>query len=253
MPRCTPDQVRSPQAYANKMLLAALQEAQSVVRSYDTKAQIVGVGYILALNLVLHFGDLLPTHAPLGPLFFAVVWGVVILPILQFGQVLYPSRTRAEKELLTKTSCGSEQRIYYVDPDSFARSRDLVHHALRSDWTSVLAAELLKTSRVRIIKQARFQRGLMMTVVSFMRTRRRAVSAEPHHRLMRNARQGRRGHRDRRRVPPRARHIPPAAKKVPTCSSRTPPEGILRGILKVSAFELIELQPSNIETSKTFW
>ena len=46
-----------PQAYANKMLLAALQEAQSVVRSYDTKAQIVGVGYILALNLVLHFGD----------------------------------------------------------------------------------------------------------------------------------------------------------------------------------------------------
>ena len=66
--------------YVDKMLLAALQEAQSVVRSYDTKAQIVGVGYILALNLVLHFGDLLPTHAPLGPLFFAVVWGVVIMP-----------------------------------------------------------------------------------------------------------------------------------------------------------------------------
>ena len=104
------------QAYANKMLLAALQEAQSVVRSYDTKAQIVGVGYILALNLILHFGDLLPTHAPLGPLFFAVVWGVVILPIVQFGHVLYPSRTRAEKDLLTKTSRGSEQRIYYVDP-----------------------------------------------------------------------------------------------------------------------------------------
>ena len=154
--------------YVDKMLLAALQEAQSVVRSYDTKAQIVGVGYILALNLVLHFGDLLPTHAPLGPLFFAVVWGVVIMPILQFGQVLYPSRTRAEKELRAKMSGGSEQRIYYVDPDTFADLRDFVHHALRSDWTSVLAAELLKTSRVRIIKQARFRRGLMMTVVSFI-------------------------------------------------------------------------------------
>jgi hypothetical protein len=80
--------------YVDKMLLAALQEAQSVVRSYDTKAQIVGVGYILALNLVLHFGDLLPTRAPLGPLFFAVVWGIVIMPILQFGQVLYPSAQR---------------------------------------------------------------------------------------------------------------------------------------------------------------
>ena len=79
MPRCTPDQVRSRRDYVDKMLLAALQEAQSVVRSYDTKAQIVGVGYILALNLVLHFGDLLPTHAPLGPLFFAVVWGIVII------------------------------------------------------------------------------------------------------------------------------------------------------------------------------
>jgi hypothetical protein len=82
--------------------------------------------------------------------------------------VLYPSRARAEKELLTKTSRGSEQRIYYVDPDSFSGVRDLVHQALRSDWTSVLAVELLKTSRVRIIKQTRFQRGLMMTVVSFI-------------------------------------------------------------------------------------
>src|SRR6478735_5775294 len=105
--------------YADKMLLAALQEAQSVVRSYDTKAQIVGVGYILALNLVLHFGDLLPTRAPLGPLFFAIVWGVVIMPILQFGQVLYPSRTRAEKDLLGKTSGASDQRVYYVNPDRF--------------------------------------------------------------------------------------------------------------------------------------
>ena len=154
--------------YVDKMLLAALQEAQSVVRSYDTKAQIVGVGYILALNLVLHFGDLLPTRAPLGPLFFAVVWGIVIMPILQFGQVLYPSRTRAEKELLAKMSCGSEQRVYYVDPDKFADLKDFVQQALRSDWTSALAAELLKTSRVRIIKQARFRRGLMMTIVSFI-------------------------------------------------------------------------------------
>ncbi|SCW35484.1 hypothetical protein SAMN02927900_00945 [Rhizobium mongolense subsp. loessense] len=154
--------------YVDKMLLAALQEAQVTARSYDTKAQIVGAGYILALNLVLHFGDLLPTRAPLGPLFYAVVWGVVILPILQFGHVLYPSRTRAEKELLAKTSGASHQRVYYVDPDTFADLQDLVQQALRSDWTSVLGAELLKTSRVRIIKQLRFRRGLMMAVVSFI-------------------------------------------------------------------------------------
>ncbi|OHV75395.1 hypothetical protein [Ensifer sp. LCM 4579] len=154
--------------YTDRMLLAALQEAQVTARSYDTKAQIVGVGYILALNLVLHFGDLLPTHAPLGPMFYAVVWGIVILPILQFGHVLYPSRTRAEKELLAKTADGSERRVYYVDPDTFADLKDFVQQALRADWTLVLGAELLKTSRVRMIKQVRFRRGLMMTIVSFI-------------------------------------------------------------------------------------
>ena len=150
------------------MLLSALQEAQSMVRAYDTKAQILGVGYILALGLVLHFDGLLPARAPTGPLFIAVVWGIIILPILQFGQVLYPSRTRAERDFLRQTSDSSEQRIYYVDPDFFTSVGDLVHKALRSDWTSVLAAELLKTSRIRAIKQARIRRALMMTVVSFI-------------------------------------------------------------------------------------
>ena len=77
---------------ADQRLLSALQEAQSLVRAYDTKAQILGVGYILALNLVLHFDDLLPARGPIGPLFIAVVWGIVLLPILQFGLVLYPTR-----------------------------------------------------------------------------------------------------------------------------------------------------------------
>ena len=65
-------------------------------------------------------------------------------------------------------SCGSERPVYYVDPDTFADLRDFVQQALRADWTSALGAELLKTSRVRIIKQARFRRGLMMTIVSFI-------------------------------------------------------------------------------------
>ncbi|TPI70009.1 hypothetical protein FJ420_02815 [Mesorhizobium sp. B3-1-3] len=154
--------------YVEKMLSAALQEAQSVARSYDTKAQIVGVGYILALNLILRFGDLLPSHAPLGPLFYVAVWGGVIMPIMQFGQVLYPSRKRADKELNRKIAgaCAIPP-VYHVDPKFFADVRELVHLALQSDWTSVVSAELLKTSRVREIKQARFHRALLMTVVSF--------------------------------------------------------------------------------------
>ena len=155
--------------YVDKMLIAALQETASVARFYDTKAQIVGVGYILALNLVLRFGDLLPNHAPIGPMFYIVVWGIVIMPIVQFGQVLYPSRMRPEKELDGRTSGASAvPSVFYIHPGAFADVRDLVNRALTSDWTSVLAAELLKTSHVRTIKQLRFRRGLMMTVVSFL-------------------------------------------------------------------------------------
>ena len=155
--------------YADKMLLSALEGAHASVRFYDTKAQIVGVGYILALNVVLHFGDLLPNHAPIGPLFFAAVWLIVIMPVIQFGQVLYPSRTRADREMVARTAAGAyHPQVYHVDPDQFASVGELVAQALKSDWTSVVAAELLKTSRVRSIKQARFRRGLMMTVVSFV-------------------------------------------------------------------------------------
>ncbi len=82
--------------------------------------------------------------------------------------MLYPSRTRAESDLLANTSLGTEQNVYYVDSDTFPNVRDFVQQARRSDWTSVLAAELLKLSRIRIIKRARFQRGLMMTVMSFI-------------------------------------------------------------------------------------
>ncbi len=172
--------------YADKMLLAALQEAQSVVRSYDTKAQIVGVGYILALNLVLHFGDLLPTRAPLGPLFFAVVWGVVIMPILQFGQVLYPSRRRAEKELLAKTSCGSEQRRL------LCRSRHICRSQRLRPTGSEVRLDLGACRRIaQDISHQDHQAGTFPPRPDdgrrvFHRTRRRAVCAESHHRLMRN-------------------------------------------------------------------
>jgi hypothetical protein len=160
-------QVSSTRDYVDQMLLAALHEAQSIARAYDSKAQIIGVGYILALNLVLHFGDLLPRHAPVGPLFFAEVWGIVLMPILLFAQVLYPSRARAEKEF-RRTRCGTHPLLYYIDPSGFADVKDFVRQAMKSDWTSVIAAELFKTSHVRAIKQARFRRGLTMAAVSFL-------------------------------------------------------------------------------------
>jgi hypothetical protein len=85
------------------------------------------------------------------------------------GQVLYPSRRRTARELVAKTPDGAgHPLIYYVEPDGLANVGELVEHALKSDWTSVVAAGLLTTSRVRSIKQAHLPRGQMMTVVSFI-------------------------------------------------------------------------------------
>ena len=125
--------------YADKMLLSALEGAHASVRSYDTKAQIVGAGYILALNVVLHFGDLLPNHAPIGPLFYAAVWLIVIMPVIQFGQVLYPSQTRADREMVAKTAGGAcHPPVYYIEPDRFANVGELVSWSRwpRTSWRS---------------------------------------------------------------------------------------------------------------------
>lgn len=155
--------------YAEKMLLSALEQAHAAVRAYDTKAQIVGAGYILALNVVLRFGDLLPNSAPIGPPFFVAVWLIVIMPIIQFGQVLYPSRERADRELACKTDQGiGRPGVYHVDPGRFAHARELVQHAVSADWASELAGEVLKTSRVRFIKQTRFRRGLLMASTAML-------------------------------------------------------------------------------------
>ena len=70
----------------------ALSEAQATVRSYDTKAQIVGIGYIFALGIVGGLGDRLPDADELDAIAILIGWVFVILPILFFGSVLYPTR-----------------------------------------------------------------------------------------------------------------------------------------------------------------
>lgn len=151
----------------NSMLLSALQEAQQAVRSYDTKAQIVGVGYILALNLVLHFGDLLPVRVPMGPTSYAVIWGIIIMPIMLFGHVLCPARSKVDKEFSENGSFNTDDQIFYVHPRRYISTNDFMQNVLTTNWTLVLASELLKASRVRSIKQTRLQRGLTMAVIAF--------------------------------------------------------------------------------------
>ncbi len=80
-----------------ELLKSALTEAQTTVRAYDTKAQIVGVGYIFALGIVSQVDELLPTPSSIGHAELLAIWFVVIAPILLFGNVLSPKRKTVPK------------------------------------------------------------------------------------------------------------------------------------------------------------
>ena len=54
------------------LLRDSLAEAQATVRAYDTKAQIVGVGYIFALGVAGRTEALLPEASELNPLIVSV-------------------------------------------------------------------------------------------------------------------------------------------------------------------------------------
>ena len=81
--------------FAVQGVLAALKEVQDTVRAYDTKAQIVGVGFIFSIGIITGFGERLPAMADASALLVAVFWIFAIGPVVLFGMVLYPSRSIA--------------------------------------------------------------------------------------------------------------------------------------------------------------
>ncbi len=141
------------------LLRDSLAEAQATVRAYDTKAQIVGIGYIFALGILGHFEKWMrePSFAN-AVVTTLVAWGVVVLPILLFGYVLYPSRKMAPR-LAEKPSVKLEH-VLYVDPNKLGSVEDLSSAARRCDPVNEFAFELLKVSKLREWKRIRFLRAL---------------------------------------------------------------------------------------------
>ena len=76
-------------------LMSALNEAQASVRAFDTKAQIVGIGYIFAVGIISTIGSMNPDKPDFSILTIVFAWLLVIIPIVLFGAVLYPSRKMA--------------------------------------------------------------------------------------------------------------------------------------------------------------
>ena len=147
------------------LLHDSLVEAQATVRAYDTKAQIVGVGYIFALGVVGNFESLLPELSELNLLTLSVAC-VAILPILLFGFVLYPSRKSAEK--FANQSEATPEHVLYVDPTKLGSVKALEEAAARCDPIKEVSFELLTVSQLRELKRRRFLRALFSAGVVFL-------------------------------------------------------------------------------------
>ncbi len=104
------------------LLRDSLAEAQTTVRAYDTKAQIVGVGYIFALGVVGSFEALLPKEPEFDLLALSVAC-TAILPIFLFGFVLYPSRKSVEK--FAVQSEATPEHVLYVNPTNLGNVKAL--------------------------------------------------------------------------------------------------------------------------------
>jgi hypothetical protein len=147
------------------LLRDSLAEAQATVRAYDTKAQIVGVGYIFALGVVGSFEALLPKASELNLLTLSVACSA-ILPILLFGFVLYPSRKSVEK--FADQSEATPEHVLYVDPTELGSVKALKEAVGRCDPIIEVSSELLKVSQLRELKRRRFLRALFSAAVVFL-------------------------------------------------------------------------------------
>ncbi len=146
-------------------LMASLKEVQDTVRAYDTKAQIVGVGYIFAISIIINLGARIANMPEMDAVTITFAWLFFIFPIALFGAVLYPSRKVAP-------SLGEKRahahRTFYVEPEHINDVDAYLATVDAGDPKKEIAYEILKTAGLREIKRRRFLRALWAAAMSFV-------------------------------------------------------------------------------------
>jgi len=126
----------------------------------------VGVGHIFALGVITRFEDLFHKAADFNLIKVVVAWFIVILQIVLFGYVLYPSRRVAPT--LTEEEASKIDRVLYVVPGKHHSIEQIKRAAEKCDPSNEVAYELLKVSMLRDLKRQRFVRGLFAAGASFL-------------------------------------------------------------------------------------
>lgn len=145
-------------------LLAGLNEAQQTIRAYDTKAQIVGIGFLFSVTMISNLLKNLDVERTydLGYLLGGFLF--LIGPIVLFGAVLYPSRRFSPA--LSEQVPGTRQCLYFAangerSPQAFLADVD------GADWKAEIIYETVKLSMLRDIKRKRFICAMSAAGVSF--------------------------------------------------------------------------------------
>ena len=151
--------------FAVQGVLAALKEVQDTVRAYDTKAQIVGGGFIFSIGIITALGERLPAMADFSALLVAVFWIFGIGPVILFGMVLYPSRSIAP---YLETEAASIRHTYYFRPTESLRFNEFVQDLKACDWLKEIGYEIMKQSGLRELKRRRFLRALWACGITYL-------------------------------------------------------------------------------------
>jgi hypothetical protein len=142
----------------------ALAEAHTDVRSYDTKAQIMGIGFIFSLGVIFNILEGFGTGQPLGWFKLLSAFVLSIGPVVLYGAVLYPSR-RLFKSIQSREL--GIQNTYYHVPGKSPSVEGYLAAARATHWEHEIAFEIVKVSRLRDVKRRRFIRALEASAVSF--------------------------------------------------------------------------------------
>lgn len=143
---------------------AALDEVHASVRSYDTKAQVMGIGFIFSLGVIFNILEGFDMERTLGPIQLAAAFVLSIGPVILYGMVLYPTRKLFNR--FETTDMSVQHSLYYL-PKYHADAESYLQAIKSTDWLVEVAYEVVKVSALRDEKRKHFIRALYASGVSF--------------------------------------------------------------------------------------
>ncbi len=144
-------------------LYASLKEAQDNIRTYDTKAQIVGIGYIFTISMLTKLMDMSFLHS--NVILTSLEYFLMLAPIVLFASVLYPTRKLAPSILRNRNNV---KGMYYPNPNDIDSVDSFINMIDDINIKDELAYELLKVSVLRDLKRKRFLRALLFASLSLL-------------------------------------------------------------------------------------